>query len=130
MADSRRNEGNRSMKGFSFHAEMPRERGSKAASKRYPHAPWTRATLKAMAERGERCNVSAVFTDRAHWRVDRDHIIKEAISAVLYSPNSPVSGTEVSDEWLRRRTVRIDEATARKLHPTLFAVLDYEPNEE
>lgn len=32
--------------------------------------------------------------------------------------------TSVFEEWLRARTVRIDESTARLLHPALFEYLD------
>lgn len=114
------------MKDFQFHAEMPEERKSKSASKAYPHQPWTRATLKRYAAEGRHVNVAAVATDRAQWYHDGRNLMKECISAVFDHPNSPVAGSAASRGYLDSRTVRIDEATARKLHPALFACLDAE----
>lgn len=110
------------MKGFTFHAEMPEAMKSKHGNHMFN--PWTRATLRDMAEVGSHANVIAVFTDREHWRVERGGLMKECISAIQDIKNSPVTYCAASDEYLRTRTTRIDEATARKLHPALFARLD------
>lgn len=112
------------MNGFKFHAEMPDLMKSKRGDSMFN--PWTRATLKDMAEIGSHANVVAVFTDRNMWRVNRGGWMKECVSSVRGNPNSPVTVTAASCEYLRTRTVRIDEATARKLHPALFDFLDQE----
>jgi hypothetical protein len=107
--------------GFQFHAEMPAERKSKSASKAYPFQPWTRATLKAMAERGEHVNVCAVYGES--YLSGRD-VMRESISSLFEHANSVCCGSSASRDYLASRTVRIDELTARKLHPNLFAYLD------
>lgn len=112
------------MQGFQFHAEMPQERRSKSASKAHPHEPWTRATLKRYAAEGRHVNVCAVATDRAQSYVYCGRVMHDCVSALFDSPNSPVCGSSAARDYLDRRTVRIDEATARKLHPELFAYLD------
>lgn len=108
------------MNGFHFYAEMPEERKSKSASKAFPHQPWTRKTLQGYADKGINVNVTAVSTEREH----RHHGTIDAIGAVYYHPNSDVATTGVSRDYLRKRTVRVPEALARKLHPALFEVLD------
>ncbi len=55
-------------------------------------------------------------------------MIKDCISAVQDISNSGVCGSSVSRGYLDERTTRIDEATARKLHPALFAFLDFQPH--
>ena len=45
-------------------------------------------------------------------------------AALFDEPNSPVCGTGVSREWLRKQTKRVSEAHARTVHPALFAWLD------
>lgn len=112
------------MQGFKFHAEMPEERSSKSASKAFPHAPWTRATLKRMADAGKHVNVCAVATDPEQTYLSGHTVVTECISSLFDRPNSPVCGSSAAREYLSKRTVRIDEATARKLHPALFEYLD------
>ncbi len=112
------------MNGFAFYAAMPSDRGSKSASKRYPFQPWTRATLKAMAARGDKADVVAVYSDRALSFVSRGEVMREAVAGIFEQLDSPCFSTAVSAEWLRTRTVRIDESTARRLHPALFEYLD------
>ncbi len=48
----------------------------------------------------------------------------EAIAALFDQPNSPVAGTGVARDYLRRRCKRISEAQARTIHPALFERLD------
>lgn len=45
-------------------------------------------------------------------------------AAVLSEPDSPVCGTQVSHDVLRRNYRRIPEAQARKIHPAMFSFLD------
>ena len=51
-------------------------------------------------------------------------ICYEALAAVFDRPNSPVAGTGVSLDYLRRKCRRIGEARARTIHPVLFERLD------
>jgi hypothetical protein len=48
----------------------------------------------------------------------------EAIAALFEEPNSPVAGTGVGLDYLRRKCKRISEARARAIHPELFRRLD------
>jgi hypothetical protein len=112
------------MKDFHFYAEMPEGRKSKSASKAYPFQPWTRATLKRYAAEGRHVNVCAVLVSDSAYLSAQGDVMREAISALLDQPNSPVCGSSASRGYLDKRTVRIDEATARLLHPALFAYLD------
>lgn len=110
------------MNGYKFHAEMPEARKSKGASKAYP-APFTRAGLKALAASGGLCNVCAAFGESF---LSQGGVMVEIVSAVFSHENSSVACNSASREYLLERTVRIDEATARKLHPALFSYLDRE----
>lgn len=112
------------MQGFHFYAEMPDDRRSKSASKTHPFAPWTRATLKHLAAEGQHVNVTAAFTGSEYLFHDGQGARREAIAALFDHANSHVATTAVDPRWLRERCTRIDEATARKLHPALFEVLD------
>lgn len=112
------------MNGFRFHAEMPEDRRSKSASKAHPFEPWTRATLKRLAAAGRHANVTAVYAGAEYGYTDGRTRMQEAVAAVYDWENSACATTSASMEYLRKRTVRIDEATARKLHPALFDYLD------
>ncbi len=46
------------------------------------------------------------------------------IGALYDTPNSPVCGTGVSVDWLRKKCRRISEQRAREIHPRLFERLD------
>jgi hypothetical protein len=112
------------MKGFQFFAEMPEGWRSKSGCK--THAPFTRKTLKEWASRGVTCNVNAVFIDEETGRKMRSGSpgTYEALVATFGHSDSDTSVGAVGWEYLDKRCVRIDEATARKLHPRLFARLD------
>jgi hypothetical protein len=112
------------MNGFQFHAEMPTARKSKAASKSHPFQPWTRATLKRYATDGRKINVCAIYSDRAMSFISSGEVMREGIIPVFDYENSAVCGGSAAQAYLNSRTTRIDEATARKLHPALFAYLD------
>lgn len=112
------------MKAYRFYAEMPEDRGSKSASKRYD--AFTRKALQTMAVVGQRCNVIAVLLDkrgRPLWHVGNDQM--DAICPMNDLSNAQVQSGSPSRGYLRERCVRIDEDLARKLHPRLFAYLDY-----
>lgn len=112
------------MDGFHFFAEMPEARKSKSAGKRYPMQPWTRAYLKRAADEGKHINCVAVSTDRSTWRTDKGEVMKECISSLQDIENSPCCGSSASWSYLANRCTRVDEATARKLHPQLAAYLN------
>lgn len=50
----------------------------------------------------------------------------ECLAATMFSPNSDVSVTVVSPEYLRDCCRRIGETEARRIHPRLFERLDQE----
>lgn len=104
------------MEGFRFYAEMPEHRTSKSACKRY--GPFTRKTIREAALRGCYLNVCAVIPE------NRTEDGFEALAGVYAWPDSDVNLTGVTRRFLDERCVRIDEATARKLHPRLFERLD------
>jgi hypothetical protein len=51
-------------------------------------------------------------------------ICYEAIAGLFDMPNSPVTGTGVARDYLRRKCKPISEAKARTIHPALFERLD------
>lgn len=104
------------MKGYRFYAEMPPERGSKSASKRYPHQPFTRAAVRELAERGARLECLAVLAGPRH----------DTLDALAHEPGG-IALVPATADFLRKRCVRIGEDVARKLDPSLFAYLDSRP---
>lgn len=110
------------MKGYQFHAEMPDSWASKSGCK--SHRPFTRALLKEWAAEGKHCPIIAVLQGPEHRLVSDGEVTIECFGSVYGHDNSAVCGTSVSRAYLDERTVRIDEATARKLHPALFQFLD------
>jgi len=109
------------MKHVSFHAVMPQDRASKSASKKHPHSPWTVATLRRMAEEGQRVEVFALHREDG-WR--RNPGGAALVFDVELGNWGAIEYTGCSLEWLRRRTVRIPEALARKLHPEIVAYME------
>lgn len=111
------------MNGYRFYAEMQEERRSKAGTKRW--LPFTRAVLQEGAKRGLLCNCIAIPLDdngRPLWQVGS--LCMDALTPVMDVQNAQVASGSVDRGYLAKRCVRIDEATARKLHPALFVVLD------
>ncbi len=51
-------------------------------------------------------------------------ICYEALAGVFDEPNSPVAGTGVARDYLRRKCKRVSEAKARAIHPLLFERLE------
>lgn len=49
---------------------------------------------------------------------------QEGVGGVFDRPDSPVAGTSVSLQYLRKQCKRISEKQAREIHPNLFAYLD------
>jgi hypothetical protein len=68
-------------------------------------------------------NVLALDVD---WRGRPFHngVGLECCAALLSEPNSPVCGTEVSRNVLRRNYRRVTEQRARQIHPAMFDFLD------
>ena len=50
--------------------------------------------------------------------------VMECTAAILSEPNSPVTGTMVSQKVLAKNYRKISEKRAREIHPALFAWLD------
>jgi hypothetical protein len=111
------------MRGYSFFAEMPEERKSKAASKAHPFCPWTRETLRSFANRGLYVNIIAVAAGTQHlgnMSGNKRDVLYDCVSALQDIRNSNVTTSSCTNGYLRKRAVRVDEELARKLHPALF----------
>lgn len=57
---------------------------------------------------------------------DGYHAQPEGIAGVFAQPNPPVASTGASWNYLRIFCKRVNEKTARKIHPRLFKVLDHD----
>lgn len=113
------------MQGYRFHAVMPASRGSKAASKRFPHDPWTIARLSAKAADGFRCDLIAVYlgADGRPIYQGKGHVV-EAMATAIEGNALSYCTTGVDLSYLRNRSIRISEELARKLSPELFQRLE------
>lgn len=111
------------MKEYRFYAEMPEQQRSKSGSKQ--HLPFTRRTLRGLAEGGHYNNCIAVLLDEKGGPLYHPHDdCVDAFAPLFERANSDVMLSGPSQGYLRRRCVRIDEALARRLHPALFLRLD------
>jgi hypothetical protein len=66
--------------------------------------------------------VAALVLNGSYWSSGK--LCYEAIAALFEQPDSPVAGTGVALDYLRRNCKRISEAKARIIHPALFERLD------
>lgn len=107
------------MKGFRFYAEMPNSYASKSETRQ--HHAFTRASIK---HPGRKFNCIAVFLQDDNRPLYQSGDNVEALASVFDYDNSDVCVTGVARDYLAQRCVRIDEATARQLHPRLFARID------
>lgn len=98
------------MKGIKFYIEYPN-----STEKR-------KATRKRLGNHSG--NVIAVLDNGIYF--SGGEAVEDSIAAVYAWPNSPAAGTGVSLGYLRERCKRINEATARSIHPELFKYLDQE----
>lgn len=112
------------MKGYHFYATMPDERKSKSASKQYPMQPFTRATLASWAEQGRYVECLAVDPESKQISFSHTAIQYDCVGALMADNDQAVCGSTCHNTYLRERCVRISEATARKLHPSLFRYLE------
>jgi len=78
-------------------------------------------------------NVVAIFLDTGHIETcqlnAKTHSVwyeYECLSATFFHPNSDVSVSSVSIDYLSDRCKRISEKKAREIHPKLFERLDAE----
>lgn len=101
------------MKGFRFYAELPENRGSKAANKRY--RAFNRQYLESVARDGMHVNCIAVM----HANGQNDVGDWDSFAPVSDRANAPVEAASVQGDYLRRRCVRISSDLALKLHPNL-----------
>ena len=106
------------MKGIHFYADP---HGSEYDGNK-PPSRLTRRDYRAFAAAGRHINCVAVLQGSEHRCPD---FTQEALVATFGCNNSGVSMGSVSRGYLARCR-RIDEATARKLHPQLAARLDVE----
>ena len=98
------------MRGYRFYLEYQNN-----ADKR-------RGTVKSP---GTHCGtVVAVSTDRSRGYISGGHYVMEGVSSVFQVPDSSVTTTAISPEYLRQDCRRIPEVMAREIHPTLFRYLE------
>ena len=96
------------MRGVKFYLEYP-----DSTEKR-------KATRKALGNHSG--NVIAVLDNGLF--ISGGQVVTDGIAGVYDWPDSPPASTGVSLEYLRERTKRVSEATARTIHPELFKWLD------
>lgn len=90
------------MKHFRFYADY----GSKQAKRKGGDAP----------------NAIALIPENS-W-ISGGSIVTEGLVALFETPDSPVNGGGVGQEYLRDCCKRISEAAARRIHPELFVRLN------
>lgn len=107
------------MKGYRFFAELPDNRASKAASKRYDQ--FDRHHLRNLAARGLHANlVALLLNDEGQPRYGYSDSMMDAYCIEFGN----IILTRVQRGWLDKRCVRIDEDLARKLCPAMFEFLE------
>ena len=97
------------MKGFQFQLEYKTDKDRKAA---------TRAKLG-----NHMGTVIALSTESKPYTSGRD-VMQEGFTAVYCWADSDVCWGATSRDYLRTRCLRLSEAEARKIHPSLFTRLD------
>lgn len=97
------------MKGYKFFLEFPDNKTKRKSGRE---------------NIGHSGNCLALATDPEFCYVSSGGIIQEGLSAVYFTPNSPVNWGGISWDYLRAKCKRISEAKAREIHPELFARLD------
>lgn len=97
------------MNGYKFYLEFPDKKSKRKSG---------RENL------GHSGNVAALATAREFTYVRNGGIIQEGLTAVYFSPNSPVNWGSVSWDYLKEKCKRISESKAREIHPALFERLD------
>ena len=112
------------MKGYRFYAEMPEAMKSKHGNAMFN--PWTRATLRDMAEGGGKaCLIAVIMDPNRPWSPWYRHSgMIEAISVAIDGNHSSYAVNGVSRKYLRERATRISAALARQLSPELFVRLE------
>lgn len=113
------------LKGYRFYAEMPSDRASKSACKKY--GAFTVAALRDMAQFGQCNNVIAVPLGNDGAPIWQGASLNmDCFGAVRDIPDSSVCGTSTSRDYLRKRCVRVSAELAMKLHPSLVTYLTNE----
>ena len=84
------------------------------------HTAPPRTSRKALGNHSG--NVIAVLDNGLF--ISGGQVVTDGIAGVYDWPDSPPASTGVSLDYLRERTKRISEATARFIHPELFKWLD------
>ena len=57
-------------------------------------------------------------------RISANTLVRDAIGAVFFTPDSPVATTAVALDYLHSHCKRVNETKAREIHPQLFVRLD------
>ena len=96
------------MKGYRFYLEFPSAKAKRQSGKE---------------NAGHSGNCLALATDPEFTYVSNG-IVTEGLTAVFFTPNSPVNWGGVSWDYLQGKCKRVSEATAREIHPALFQRLD------
>lgn len=111
------------MKGIRFYVDIPGteyEKGEHGFPRGKLPSGATRERLRVIADAGIPANCIALLTGAEHRCHDGT---QEALSATFAHADSDTSLGSIDRGYLRKCR-HIDEATARKLHPRLFARLD------
>lgn len=107
------------MKGYRLFAELPDNRGSKHASKKYDQ--FDKTYLRNLAASGLKANMVALLLDDDNQPMY--NVAGDKMDAIV----SEFGGfflSQVTRGWLDKRCVRIDEDLARKLCPAMFKFLE------
>ncbi len=110
------------MKGYRFYAELPYERGSKAATKKHP--AFTRANIREHMEAGGKINCVAIVLDENDTPYVSSSGNLTSISAALIIQDSGVSVAPMHRDYLHHKCVRIPAEWVRKLHPSLWSYVN------
>lgn len=110
------------MKGYRFYAKLPYERGSKAATKKYP--AFTRANIREHMDLGGKINCVAILLDEN----GTPYVSPLGNLTSIMSPwsiqDSRVSRSPMHRDYLRHKCVRIPAEWVKKLHPSLWSYVN------
>lgn len=108
------------MRGYRFYADYP----SNSAKRKDAMSP--RYKRKDEPTPAPAPNVIAVDLEDGSipWRVQQGKAVTDCTAALFDIPDSCVTGSQVSHDYLMKRCRRISEAEARRIHPRLFEYLE------
>ena len=100
------------MKGYRFYLEYPSLKEKR------------KGTVKNPGNHEGNALALIIDTARVMYQHEKPIIVHDAIGSLLFTPDSPVCSTSITDEYLTERCKRIPESLAREIHPKLFNYLD------